>query len=115
MTLWQWIVAWLVWLSADPVAIDLEAPRAAAAVSVARASMVVDVAPPSPAPTPTACDCGQTCVRGIWKPDTKIPQACKCQCQRCVAERAKAAPAGDCKTGACRAVANPFKGSAVAP
>ena len=42
------------WKPADPVAIDLEAPRAAAAVSVARASMVVDVAPPSPAPTPSA-------------------------------------------------------------
>lgn len=103
MTLWQWIVSWLIWLSADPAAIDLEAPRAAAAVAVARASMVTDAAPPAPGPTPTECDCGRTCVRGVWKPDGNVSQVCKCQCPRCVAERSKSAPAvrTDCPTGKC--------------
>lgn len=65
--LWRWIVAFLVWLSADPAAIDLEAPRAAAAVAAARASMAHDVAPPAPPapgpkpPAPGKCtDCGGT-------------------------------------------------------
>jgi hypothetical protein len=93
----DWIVAFLVWLSADPVAIDLEAPRAAAAVAAARASMVPE-APAPPAPPPTACDCGETCVRGTWKPDGKIPQQCKCLCKRCQAERQKACPSGTCPT-----------------
>ena len=49
MTLWRWLIAFLAWLSADPQAVDLEHPKAAAAVSVARASMLRD-APPPPAP-----------------------------------------------------------------
>lgn len=51
-TLWRLLVAFLVWLSADPAEIDLEAPRAAAAVAAARASMAPDVAPAPPAPGP---------------------------------------------------------------
>ncbi len=99
MTLWQWLVAWLVWLSSDPATIDLEAPKAAAAVAVARATLLADrPGPPGPKPpAPVACDCGQTCIKGIWKPDTRIPQECRCQCARCVAERAKA----DCPDGKC--------------
>lgn len=96
---WTWLVALLVWLSSDPQAIDRESPRAAAAVSAARASMLLEVAPPNPGPTPVACDCGQTCVRGIWKPDGRIEQRCGCQCARCKAERAKAAP--PCPDGKC--------------
>lgn len=95
-TIWNWLVSILVWLSADPATIDLEAPRAAAAVAVARASMVPDSEPAPPAPTPTACDCGKTCVRGVWKPDGRIQQPCSCKCQRCVAERAKACTSGTC-------------------
>ena len=95
--MWNAFVAWLVWLSADPAAISLEQPKAAAAVAVARASMIPD-APPSPAPTPTACDCGQTCVRGIWKPDGRIEQRCACKCKRCEAERAKACVSGTCQS-----------------
>jgi hypothetical protein len=37
--LWSWILAFLVWLSAGDVASRDEAPRAAAAVAAARASM----------------------------------------------------------------------------
>lgn len=88
MSWWNWFVAWLVSLSADTAAVDIEHPKAAAAVAAARASMIPD-APPAPPPSPTACDCGKTCVRGVWKPDGKIEQRCACKCQRCVAERAK--------------------------
>lgn len=41
-SLWQWIVGMLVWLSADHAAVEREHPAAAAAVSVARASMEPD-------------------------------------------------------------------------
>lgn len=37
--LWSWILAFLVWLSAGDVASRNEAPKAAAAVAAARASM----------------------------------------------------------------------------
>lgn len=98
--LWNAFVAFLVWLSADPAAIDREAPRAAAAVAAARASMLSEP-PAPPAPTPTACDCGSTCVRGVWKPDGRIEQRCSCKCKRCEAERAKG-KATTCTTGTCR-------------
>lgn len=98
--LWNAFVAFLVWLSSDPKAVDLEAPKAAAAVAAARASMLIE-APAPPAPAPTACDCGSTCVRGIWKPDGRIEQRCVCKCKRCEAERAKTKSA-TCTTGTCR-------------
>jgi hypothetical protein len=41
------ILAWLVWLSADPVAVDAEYPKASAAVIAARASMAVESQPPA--------------------------------------------------------------------
>lgn len=89
----QWVISILVWLSSDPVAIDSAAPRAAAAVSVARASMAPDEAP-APSPAPADCGCGRTCVNGIWKPDGKIPQKCACPCERCKA--ARSCPDGKC-------------------
>ena len=92
-SIWQAILAFLVWLSADQVAIDLEAPRAAAAVAAARASMVVD-APQPPAPTPTDCVCGGTCRNGIWKPDGRVEQRCPCP-SSCKCKRA-ACPDGKC-------------------
>lgn len=54
------ILAWLVWLSADPVVADLESARAAAAVAAARSSMAVEV-PQPPAP---ACPDGKCRVPG---------------------------------------------------
>jgi len=39
-SLWAWIVAFLVWLSADPRQIATEPARAAAAVAAARAAVV---------------------------------------------------------------------------
>ena len=94
--IWNALIALLVWLSSDSKAVDLEAPKAAAAVSAARASMLVD-APAPPAPTPQDCDCGKTCVRGVWKPDGRIEQRCGCKCSRCVAERAKTCTSGTCR------------------
>lgn len=76
--MWQWIIAFLVWLSADPVAIDRQAPRAAAAVAAARASMATDSPAPAPGPAPKDCVCGGTCVNGIWKPDGRVEQKCPC-------------------------------------
>ena len=93
--LWRWLIAFLVWLSADPRAIDREAPKAAAAVSAAVSSMAIDAPSPAP-PGPAKCDCGATCVRGVWKPDGRIEQRCACKCKRCEAERAKACPSGTC-------------------
>jgi hypothetical protein len=52
------ILAWLVWLSADPVAVDAEYPKAAAAVAAARASMAVE-APQPPSPTKPGCPEGK--------------------------------------------------------
>jgi hypothetical protein len=101
-SVWQAIVAFLVWLSTDPAAIDLERPRAFAAVQVARATLLADrPGPAPPGPAPVACDCGETCVRGIWKPDGRVQQTCRCPCKRCAAERAKAGLPADCKSGNC--------------
>jgi len=83
MTLWRWLIA---------------------LVSAARASMLVEApAPPAPGPTPVACDCGQTCVRGVWKPDGRVEQICRCQCDRCKRSRVtgrvpEACPDGRCPT-----------------
>lgn len=99
MSLWQWILAFMTWLSADPVEINQEPARAAAAVSVAYAAFAPDT--PAPPPSPVVdCVCGQTCVKGIWKPDGRITAKCDCTCPRCVAERAKgsACPDGKCPT-----------------
>ena len=95
LTFWEWLLWILAWLSSNPAAADLEVPKAAAAVAAARASMLVEAPAPSP-PKPKACDCGATCVRGVWKPDGRIEQRCQCQCDRCKAERAKACPDGRC-------------------
>ncbi|NBW19733.1 MAG: hypothetical protein EBR82_68350 [Caulobacteraceae bacterium] len=55
------IIAWLVWLSADPVALDVEAAKAAAAVAAARASMEVEQLP---SPATPACPDGKCRVPG---------------------------------------------------
>lgn len=97
MAIWRWIVSVLVWLSADPHQLATEPGRAAAAVAAARASMLQDLTPQPAPPAPTDCRCSSTCVRGVWKPDGRIEARCDCQCQRCVAERAK----GACASGTC--------------
>jgi hypothetical protein len=95
---WRWVISILVWLSADHERIATEPARAAAAVAVARASIVeqLEARPLPPAPPAPACRCSSSCVRGLWKPDGKIEARCDCTCPRCVAERAK-----PCTTGTC--------------
>jgi hypothetical protein len=94
--LWRWLISILVWLSSDPRGIDREAPKAAAAVSASVASMSIEAPAPAP-PGPTKCVCGQTCVRGVWKPDGRIEQRCSCECDRCRRERLKACTSGTCQ------------------
>lgn len=102
------IIAWLVWLSADPVAVDAEHPKAAAAVAAARASMAIDAPPAPPWPAPQECGCGKTCVNGVWKPDGRIEQPCRCQCERC--KKKPGCPDGKCRvSGASPATASPAK------
>lgn len=52
MNVWRWLISWLVWLSADPQAITVETPKAAAAVAVAYAALApepeVEPEPPKP-------------------------------------------------------------------
>lgn len=102
MSLWRWLIAFLTWLSADPQAVDLEHPKAAAAVSAARASMLVDAPrPPVPTPTPQDCHCGQTCKNGVWKPDGRVEQICRCPCERCKKQRTAGRVADECRDGKC--------------
>ena len=103
---WRWVISMLVWLSADHERIATEPARAAAAVAVARASIIEQMEarplPPAP-PGPTACKCSATCVRGLWRPDGRIEARCDCSCPRCVAERAKPGTvrSGTCSSGTC--------------
>jgi hypothetical protein len=91
MTLWQWIVGFLVWLSADPAAIDLEAPKAAAAVAAARASLLVEAAPaPQPkSPTPAVCS---NCKGSGW---LTMPDGHRVKCPTCNGT-GKGCPDGTC-------------------
>lgn len=97
--MWEWIMAFLAWLAADPQAVDLEQPRAAAAVAAAYASMNTDV--PAPTPAPKDCVCGETCKNGVWKPDGRVEEICRCDCGRCKKERQKG-KVPDCPDGRCR-------------
>jgi len=94
MSWWAWILSWLAWLSADPAAVNVERPKAAAAVAVAYAAFALE-APAPPAPPAPECACGGTCVGGKWKPDGRILQPCpclpSCKCK-----------AGKCLDGACQ-------------
>lgn len=103
MTFWRWLISLLVWLSSEPRAVQLEHPRAAAAVSAARASMATDKpAPPAPTPpSPADCGCGQTCRNGVWKPDGRVEQICRCACERCKKQRQQGRIPDKCPDGKC--------------
>jgi hypothetical protein len=98
--MWQWLMAFLVWLSADPHAVDREAPRAAGAVAVAYAQFATDAAPqPAPTPKPSCCeDCGGkgSMVHGDGhKTPCPCPPTCRCKAAgAALAPDSPAAPAG---------------------
>lgn len=84
--MWQYILALLASLAADPTEINREAPRASAAVSAAYATTAVEKAPqPTPEPPKPSCctDCGG---RGyITHGDghhTACPCPPSCKCKR---------------------------------
>lgn len=83
--MWEWLLAWLTWLSADPHAIDREAPRASAAVAVAYAGFAPERAP-EPRPEPPRPDCCSDCggkgyiVHGDGhRTPCPCPPTCKCK------------------------------------
>jgi hypothetical protein len=99
MTLYRMLVAFLVWLSAEPAAVDLEQPRAAAAVSAAMASMAKDgpaPAPKPPAPKPDQC-CGECGGRGYLVMPDGHRVACPCPAD-CPCKGKKPCPTGNCPT-----------------
>jgi hypothetical protein len=95
--MWRSILAFLAWLSADPVAVDREAPAAAAAVAVAYAQFAPLPAPPAPPPqqSPQCCkDCAGTgFVAGSAGSRKPCPCPAGCPC--------KAAGAAPCPGGKC--------------
>jgi hypothetical protein len=102
--LYRWIVSCLVWLSADPAAIDAERPRCAAAVAAARASLVPDAAPaptPTPAPTPAPGKCCGEC-KGLGYLVMPDGHRVKCPCpDNCPCRTKPGTPAPDCPDGKC--------------
>lgn len=86
--MWREILALLATLSADPVQIETEHPRAAAAVSVARASMARQgPTPPPQPPQPDDGDCCSDCngTGEIVHPDghrTECPCPASCDCKQ---------------------------------
>lgn len=82
--MWQWLLSVLASLAADPAQIDLEAPRASAAVSAAYAATAIEKAPePKPEPKPGCCtDCGGRgyIVHGDGhRTACPCPASCKCK------------------------------------
>jgi len=86
--MWREILALLATLSADPVQVETEHPRAAAAVCVARASMARQgPTPPPQPPQPDDDDCCSDCNGSgeIVHPDghrTECPCPETCDCKR---------------------------------
>ena len=92
--MWDFLIWLLTLLSADPQAIDVEQPKAAAAVTAAYATFANEPAPP---PKPSECVCGGTCKDGYWKPDGRILQKCPCPAS-CKCKSGASCPNGKCGT-----------------
>jgi Zn finger protein HypA/HybF involved in hydrogenase expression len=85
--IWNWLVGLLVWLSSDPVQVDLEPARAAAAASAAMASMSVEQSPPKP---PSSV-CDQCAGKGV----IVMPDGHRVKCPKC-GGTGKGCPDGTC-------------------
>ena len=111
------IVGFLVWLSAEPQAVDLERPRAAAAVHAAMASMAKDgpTPPPTPpAPAPGKC-CGECGGKGYLVMPDGHRVACPCPAT-CPCKGGKGEAEADCPDGKCAIPeASPATGSPAGP
>lgn len=87
--MWRSLLAFLASLTADPVAIDREAPRAAAAVA-ASYSQFAKAEAPTPAPTPKPGDCCSGCKGTGYithgdghRTACPCPSSCKCKKAAC--------------------------------
>lgn len=106
MSVYRWLVSWLVWLSADPAVIDAEPPKAAAAVAAARASMETEAAPqPAPAPKPADKCCGECGGTGyLVMPDghrVACPCPADCPCKKKPTAPTPAPKPAECPDGKC--------------
>ena len=101
--MWQSFLAFLASLAADPVALDRETPRAAAAVAAAYATLATEATPapepqPEPAPTPGGC-CNECAGRGYivhadgHRTACPCPSTCKCK----TALHQASCPGGKCR------------------
>jgi len=85
--MWEYVLAALAALSADPRAVDLEPPQAAAAVGVAYAALAPagepQPVPPAPAPPGKCCaECkgsGSIVQPDGHRTDCPCPSGCKCK------------------------------------
>lgn len=99
MGLYEILLWFLAWLSADPVSASLEHPRAAAAVAAARASMVSEGPAPAPAPAPKPGKCTDCNGTGWIVHGDGHRTRCPCGAAAC--------PDGKCVPGASPATAAP--------
>lgn len=87
--MWRAFLAWLASLTADPVAIDRESPRAAGAVAAAYATFATEPAP-APTPPPKPGECCKAC-KGTGhvthgdghRTPCPCPSSCKCKKASC--------------------------------
>lgn len=100
--MWRTMLAWLASLSADPTALDREAPKASAAVMAAYAAQAAEQTPdavPTPAPETKCCsECGG---KGyVVQPDghrTSCPCPPTCHCKRASVSTSKSPGCADGK------------------
>jgi hypothetical protein len=108
--MWHAFLAWLASLAADPVALDREAPRAAAAVAAAYASLANEM--PTPPAPPDQTKCCQACGgRGYITHADGHRTACPCPATcKCKANFGSRSPSPACPDGKC-----PIPGASLAP
>jgi hypothetical protein len=99
--MWHAFLAWLASLAADPVALDREAPKAAAAVAAAYASLASET--PTPPAPPDQTKCCQACGgRGYivhadgHRTACPCPSTCKCKTNSGSRSQGPACPDGRC-------------------
>lgn len=95
------IIGFLVWLSAEPGAVDIEAPRAAAAVAAARASLATGAPVPEPQPEEECCgECedGYLVMPDGHRVQCPCPPGCECKTSSVLVQPQE----NDCPDGKCK-------------